>query len=761
MTNIALPFSIARDQKTGKKLYVNLKTKETTTSPKGMPKWKEIPTGNQAPSPSYAIRPDDDLVVIDCDDLESTEAIYRLVLTSNEHYIVESDKGEKHYYFRPTPYYISSTIYSKTRIKVGKHIDILHGESLVYAVCPLNLTKQVFQGTIQHITPMPDDVVDYLVSQLQIDRTTTVDEDYSPVTSYMGPQLDAALAQYARTKAYSTLQSVIALLTPKKFRQDDCHPNNVQNSDGHDYILGIRAKLGRDPSISLAQTQELLTIITQELWEDPLDSHKLNGYLADLETAHYPNGKRVFVYDPNATSQPLVSANSNPYMPVYRTIEDQYVITLPEGGVEIHKGLSNFKRAMQSPNYKMLINSEEVSNIGLNNATSLLQTVTLVNMPTSQPGSIVSGSRLLYNTYQPTRYLGIIRGDYLADKIYQPSSTPTIDTMLGNLFTDHEDSQKRIDNFLGFIARKLKTLEHSALVFYFNGIKGNGKNNLLSLILSPITGTGTPLMTIDQNTRFNAEMDGVMFAAVDEVVPNKLIVNTLKKWSGDREFKIEAKGRDAKSMPNTVTMLVFGNTPFPLAETYDDRRFVTNSSFKSNRLIDILGPNVQDLGALVASELEQFCLKLRDTPMISNKLYLDANAWHDDIHISALDLRSEKTQDPGKQIAALVNRLDTYNSNELFEELERILGHSFHYKLAAGCKLNIPLQNRTARRHSDGAYISNTLTKSDIEINGLAQYLKEDKNLKVYDKRYYYLQLLLFPQQLDRFNEEIVEPLEV
>ena len=73
MTIIPLYFKIERNPQSGKKIYIDLKTGETLAEPKI--NWNGVPKGNKKLTPSYAIRPDDDLIVLDCDSLEATQTI--------------------------------------------------------------------------------------------------------------------------------------------------------------------------------------------------------------------------------------------------------------------------------------------------------------------------------------------------------------------------------------------------------------------------------------------------------------------------------------------------------------------------------------------------------------------------------------------------------------------------------------------------------------------------------------------------------------
>ena len=761
MQIIPLGFKIQRDTKTGKKVYTDLNTNKSSMKPSLPKDWPTYHSKSNDILPSYAIRPDNNLVVIDCDSQEATEAIDNILVPSapgtQAHYIAISDKEEKHFYFEPTDYYRNSLIYKKTRKALGK-IDVLHGNALIFTPCALNTTKEVQSGALTELTPIPNNIVDYLVSLLKESATSSADCDYSPILSYLAPTIEQSLALYGRSQDYRDLQNMMALITPSRFKhalKPDFHPDRVPDGEGIDYLQAITSKIGADPSISLALHAELLTLITQRLWTSPLPAGDLKSHIDSITSQKYStSGKKIFVYNKHATAHPLVAINKNPYMPIYRTLDDNYIIAKPSGGVELIRGIQNFKRAMLSKNYSLMIDSAEVKNGNyISKATENLDTATIKTLAYQPSGAYQEDGSLYYNTYTPTKFLGIIRGEYLQERTHTIGSIPTIDAVLKNITCDHP---QQLINLEQFLAHKLKTLDYSPIVFQIMGNRGVGKG-LFMMLLDIITDSTTAMKIGTSNAQFNADTAGRMFVNEDEGIVTAQVINTLKELSGGVRTRIEAKGVDAYMARNIATYVCTTNKPIPLAEVIDDRRFVTLSSFRAKKL------NILDVDTKIAIEAEEWCLRLRDTKLVNPKLYTDANEWHDDIHKNAFLEKSETTEHMPSKIASLIFTLRDMTGDEIKQELKDILGEDVHYYLTRATLLSIPLYKSTnPTRVEDDVIIPKGPSASDLKAVGLGEHLSEDKSSRRYNKRHHLLRLQLSEKQAKSFIQSgiNVEPIE-
>ena len=779
MLIIPLDFTIERDPKNGKKLYK--KGSKIIGKPLLPTNWHKLPIEGSTPIEdrdsifSYAIRCDDDTIVIDCDDLESTEFINdKLVPTPSkepDHYIVQSDKGERHYYFKPSDYYRNSPIYKLTRLRVGK-IDILHGRALVFTPCKGNKTKQILQGSLTELTPIPDNIVDALVNKFKDTLTSSeADADYRPLASYLAPRIEQALALYARKPDYNTyLLPLFQVITPQKYRRQvepSYHPDLIEDGEGTEYIQAIFTRLAQDPSVSLTLLTELITLITQTLWSQPWPEARLKSFIDYMPHQKFAaTQKPVFVYDQKAVERPLVSINGNEYMPLYRTVDDDYIISKPSGAVEIIKGLSNFKKAMASKNYDIIVNNTKINldtNIGQKKLAELLKTVHLRNTPAYPTGEYEEEGSLYYNTYRPSKFLGIIRSQYKQDEVYHgESSHPTItriikNVMLDNLLAENSSPETIVhgpnmyNKFIEFLAHKLKTLDYSPLVFQLMGNRGIGKSLLVS-VLDMLTNGVVEVSFSKSNAQFNEEQENALFLNEDEGLITGKLVNSIKKMSGKSKILIEGKGKTPYLIRNVGTYICTTNKTSPLAETVDDRRFVTFSGFKANRIIE------RDINLRIAMELESFALCLRDTKLTDQIMYLDANKWHDSIHLANFAEKQDSAQDGAGRLANLVYNLNVTTGYDLHQQLTEILGEGYHAITSRRQPnaLFIPLNKSSGLvRATDHKPLTHSITREQCKAAGLDNLISMDKNgvKTVYKTNYYRLILELAPQQIMEWQD--------
>ena len=840
MTIVPLVFSIKRDRKSHKKKYVTLRDNKLLSKPLLPKGWQDSTTLpyisihkgiaqiNQTNKPqqtltdlsilnkqSYAIRPDDDLVVIDCDSLVSTQNIDDILLPYNscvyslpednidnidnidnnarEHYIVQSDKGERHFYFAPTTYYKNSPLYKQTRVSLPS-IDILHGKSLVFAPNDYNKTKQIMQGSLLELTPIPDNIVDYLVSLFCTEMSSPDSTDYRPSTTYLAPIIEQQLALYHRDKAklkssalayQQHLRDLFQILTPKIYKQDvepDYHPDNIRDGEGTTYIQAVFSKVATDPSVSLQLAEELITLITQELWSDPLPQAQLDSFIEYMPKQVFSATKRpLFTYSPTALERPLVAINGGEFMPLYRTAEDDYVVPKPQGSAEIFRGFNNFKRAILSTNYQLLIDGSKVAietPAGTKKLMNSLSTLRLRKAPYQNTGEFMEEGSLYYNTYIPTRFIGIIKGTYLADKVTK-NNHPTIlrvicNVMLDNLIASSEPLKTlcdtdninmlekliELDNpqelphykkFMQFISHKLRTLDYSPLAFQLMGNRGVGKSLLLS-ILDHLTNAVMEVSFSKSNAQFNEEIEDSMFLNEDEGIVTHKLVNQIKKVSGKPKLLIEGKSKTPYLSRNIGTYISTTNETTPLAEVANDRRFVTFSSFKAQELF------IPNLTQKIALELEDFALYLRDIKIEDLRLYTSATQWHDSIHYNNFEEEvTSKEHNHAKKLSAFVFKSSRLTGQEIHEQLEQILGKNYHYSMARNLVgIYIPLANHIPQvRQSDGEQITHSITREQCKKEGIDRFIDHDRNgtRNLYKANYYKLKLPMTSQQFNEWED--------
>lgn len=764
MTIIPLRNKIARNPETNKKLYLDSTTNELRKSA-GMPSdWSKATDYNSLTykqTNSYAIRCDDDLVVIDCDDLETTELIDDSLVPSDtdiDNLIVVSDKGEKHFYFAPTDYYRQSKIYKHSRVPLGK-IDVLHGASIVFAACENNSTKSVLEGTKDDsskigyaLTPIPDNIVDLLVLRMKT-KVLAREEDYKPVISYLAPLIEKAIVLYTHpTKGsnFLDIQPLMALVTPAQYKDElkpDYNPARLEHGR-MTYLHAISFKISSDPSISFELHCELISTISSML-QRPMDTDRLENEIFKYVKGEV-NGTR-WKYDANATNAAVMSINNAEFCPIYRTLEDEYIISKPSGDIELVSSTPKFKQVVASKNYTLLVNGQKITldtNISVKKLQETIETLSIRNLPYKPTGTFIDDNSMYYNRYVPTKYLGIIRGEYKQDVEYKGEESHALITkIIKNVMYDNlQIAPDAYDKFIQFLAHKLKTLEYSPLVFQLMGNRGVGKS-LLMLIFNELTELFMPI-SFSKKTEFNGDIAGQIFLNEDEGLVTQQLINTAKTLSGSKIISIRKLYHEAEKQRNIATYIFTTNKTTPMAETISDRRFVTFSSFKAPKLFE------KDIEISIALELEAFALCLRETKLTNQKLYLDANEWHDDIHYSNFEEKQQTTEHIPSKVANLVYTLNNLSGKEIHTTLEDCFGVGYHYTISrkASTVLCIPLaKHPKLARVSDSSELTHEITREMLKAVELDSYIRLNKNgpKTIYGVNYYELKLSLSLTQIE------------
>lgn len=758
MVLLKTDFIIERNQATGKKQY-RLSNGAILERPKGiLPKaWQQTNTSTATiEEDSYIIKCGPDLIVVDCDTAEHTLALDN-VLTGFEDYIVVSDKGFKHYYFSTTEYFDQSPLKRGASSKLGSDskLDLQQGNALVFPACASNLTKSIHQGSINNIQPIPDIIVDHLITQLK-EEVQADTGDYKSNTYYMAPIIDAAIGQFKRHADYKYLEQTLRMITPSKYRRavaPDMHPDRIPDGEGTAYIQALSSKIAGDASVSLDLHREMLGVITQELWSEPWTAQHLDEFMAYLPKQKYQNGKPVFVFEPNENKMALVSIGDNEPTQLYRTTEDKWLIPYPTGGAQVFGSESLLIKALKTDNYQLFLANQPVPPQQIKESVQKkvipnMHTVDIVDEIYSPVGFFTRDNLSYYNMYSPTKYLGIIRGEYLQERATTtPKDFPIIRHITQNIMLDHEELDKRVDMWDEFWAHKFKTLEYSPIVPQLIGARGIGKDTIIDMILSPIAGGAGEIKMGASNSQFNADYTSMMLTKIPEIIVNPARTNEIKTLSGSKFARQEDKGFRARQVLNLNTYITSSNKKALLAETPNDRRFVLFSSSSAKQL------NVPDIEARLLLELEAYCIYLRDLRLTNRQLYMNANAWHDATMLDAFKDSAKLHKQTPDLLASIASRIEVLSPEELDTELEEALGAGYHYWVARGDNLNVVLADNNPIRNADSNTITHTATSSTLGALDMGQMIKRaDTNRAIYDKAVYVLQLPLNRQQADKFK---------
>lgn len=741
MIRIKTDLVITRNKQTGKKQYTDVKKRKILNHPI-LPSWKKLTKSTATDSSeSYVIKPQDDLIVVDCDSIETTAIIDQTL--SKKTYTVISDQSMKHFYFTPTEYFSKSPIKSSSRVSANK-IDILQGECIVFTPCEANHTKHVYHDL--PILPIPDKLVDILVNRYTkniLDQTP----DFEPNDSFRAPIIDVALAQWHRAKDYSTsLQSLFEAITPKRYRamvMPDYHPDSIPDGEGINYLQALSTKIARDQSISPKLHTEILSIIAFELWSEPLEEDKFKAFMSNQFTQTI-NGKTVFCYNPDYSSKPLVSVSNRPYRALCRDANDAYYTTTKAGDIISFKSFVMMSKTMRSKNYNLMIGGKTIAVPKEDQLLPIIDTVAIVNTRRLPSGRNVLGEKDVFNTYQHSRYISIIRGDEGPEIPSDPMSFPTIEYILRNLTADLEYQDETLSKFYQFLSHKFKTFDYSPLVFQMLGIKGIGKNTFVESVLGAIDKIAKSNIN-SSNNQFNSEFAESAFIFHDEDIISKTTMNFIKKVSGGQTMRIEAKAVNATSDTyNSSTFICTANSTTAMKEGIDDRRVVMFSGFEGVRL------NIPYLDAKIAAELEPFCRFLRDIEIADIAIYNDANAWRDPVTDIMVEDRSEQDSVIVKATNLMVGIED--NTISLDDIIPLIKDITNYYRLGYNNILCIPLASKHIINKTQ-EYIDTKLDRVEAKENGLARYVKRDTNKKYYSGAIYELRVTC-PHEIYEFLKE-------
>ena len=190
-------------------------------------------------------------------------------------------------------------------------------------------------------------------------------------------------------------------------------------------------------------------------------------------------------------------------------------------------------------------------------------------------------------------------------------NAPNINILLKNLFFN--ESNEVIENFL----RWLKTVsfedKNQDIIFNFSGTneqnqgQGSGKGVMIQLLNELFNGLITSVNNQSYKNNFNAHLQNKKIVVFDEVDYKKLNYNVLKDITGNKEIRIESKGKNTITSKNVSSWLMFSNEwDFCNIFTIEDRRiFLIRPNPKNGSLKSIVGDTFQFIQD-IKKEIPQF-----------------------------------------------------------------------------------------------------------------------------------------------------------
>ena len=494
-------------------------------------------------------------------------------------YVAKSDSKGGHLLYR------YNDVYGFTAsVKVRGILDLQVGNTLIYLATPANKTKTLLTPEIQSLDDlsyMPVAMqlyVENIILKYKYNNVLYSDDNKSFAindTSTLGYLLD----KIEPDSPYN--ESIFKLLTPKMWKNNVIHPNDVPDGEGTSYLQAIRTRLALDTSISEEVFRKTMHYINNQ-WDDPMPASKVNSdcdYQINKATI---DGHKAWVYDAEWHKKGLIvkdkhssaieffyDADTAKFLEFNRTTKN----------ITIHQTMSNAKNSIVSKSKKPISANEMLAK---SNEVSKMSDPTKVSYYTAAKAPYTA----TFNTFVPARGTMILRDPAL---ISEPRHPTSIIKFLENLIPNRH----RLEWFLQFIRHKHLYYDYSPIYIVFAGVGGAGKGVLVNIILQYFAGLER-IQDIDleklQNN-FNAWKAATDYAHLDEAGEGMtrretaLIVAELKKLTGSPMASITYKGKDVSGKDNVKHYIT------PILNTNLDVKVITDLPKNDRRFVFIKCPN--------------------------------------------------------------------------------------------------------------------------------------------------------------------------
>jgi len=652
---------------------------------------------------------EDNLVIIDTDSTDAEELMRSAIAdhhasnpSAPSTYRVESDTNFSHYYYSPTAYYLASPLAQSNRKQLKKiKIDILQGSGGgAWGPGANNHLKFApSHSTLLDVQPIPDSIVDALLTEYNKETVTLQHSDYSPFVRHIGQQIDMAFSQVNRlqdmyAKIHNTppiaelwepFHEIAQYIIPNKYKADmeyPWHPDTIDiEASSNEFVQAMVSKLLRDNSLSASSIRSLATLITTQLWSRPITEEHCLSHMQNLETQAFGNPPIHYAFDSVLLETPTVVLGKGAARIIHRNAKGEFLVEGTEGLINFGS-YSNFADSMRSkgnailPDARLIKRGKQPSDDLLRNIYTIKPISTIVKPSGLQPEA--TGAITEFNLYVRETLHNIILGVES-----EPSATiedfPTIMKLLKSITYDHaehEGEQERlISYFMHLIAHKAKTFFYSPLVIQMNGKGGRGKGAIASLL--KIIFGHVYKADFRKSDMSNADRSNALWGASAELPVTHIVEEQIKDESGDAQRRERKLYQDATYQNNIATLMVSTNMPKLFT---DARRFILFSCFHSPEKFSAMDY------AKAVSELRRFCAYLRDQSLVGmNKEFLtDSSYWNGKVQADTQAIVAETNE--ASAIADLykiyMNNVDL-TGQEIHQALQGILGEQYWYFMDA------------------------------------------------------------------------------
>jgi hypothetical protein len=550
------------------------------TFPKGG--WTQyVTTKNTSNTPVLAAIALTDFIGLDFDTDESFNLA--LQIDSECKYVAKSDYKGGHLLYRCLDD-LGQPYTKLTNSKVPGLLDIQMGNSLIYLATPANKTKTLLTDPINNLsdlTMMPlamQMYVENLLLRYQNDNIvfqTSNNSFHISEDSTLGYLLKDIKPQ----DGYNI--DIFKILTPKKYRPNKLHPNDIPDGEGTEYLQAIRTRLALDISISEQVLRNTMHYINNQ-WDSPMPASRIESDCTYQIQKATIDGNKAWVYNEDWDKQGLIvkdkylsavefmfESNASRFVEFNRTTQD----------IIVHSSISNAKNSLVS---------KKRTNISTNDMITKAVEVDIVSDPTL-PSYFIQGKRPYkpqFNLFVPALGTQILRNPELVNNPRYPTN---ILKFLENLIPN----KNRRDWIMRFVKYKHTHYEYSPIYIVFAGVGGAGKGVFINEILTFFAGLSR-IQDIDidklQNN-FNAWKATTDYAHLDEAgegmskKESSMLVAELKKLTGSPTVSIQFKGKDI-SGKDTVRHFIT-----PILNTNMTVKVITDLPKNDRRFVFVKCPN--------------------------------------------------------------------------------------------------------------------------------------------------------------------------
>jgi len=544
--------------------------------------WMEfISNRNTENSPLLAAIALKDFIGLDFDTDESFNTA--LMIDPECTYVAKSDSKGGHMLYRWSPELEATNSMFKTSKKVKGILDLQIGNTLIYLATKANKTKTLLTeplSSIEGLSYMPiamqlyveNIVLKYQNSNIIYDTPKAFNINEESTLGYM-------LEKVQPNDPYNI--DIFKLLTPKKFKPNYLHPNDIPDGEGTEYLQAIRTRLALDPSINELVFKSVMHYVNNQ-WDSPMPPSRIENDCDYQITKATIDGNKAWVYDQDWAKKGLIvkdkflsaveyffDSSSSKFLEFNRTTKD----------INIHSTTSNAKNSFIS---------KKKSQISVNDMIAKAIDIEIINDPTKNSYLIESKApyRPCFNTFVPSMGTMILRDPIL---VSNPKYPENIMKFLNNLIPN----KNRLNWLLKFIKNKHLTYEYSPIYLVFAGVGGAGKGVFVSMLLKYFAGLER-IQDIDLDklqNNFNAWKASTDYAHLDEAGEGfskreaALIVAELKKLTGAPTASITYKGKDVSGKDNLRHFIT------PILNTNINVKVITDLPKNDRRFVFIKCPN--------------------------------------------------------------------------------------------------------------------------------------------------------------------------